>query len=173
MRTAISEAHSAGSKFAGDIPLHLYATTNTAARLSRSQEMLLLRRIIAVTIGDGPSMSIPAMLHCPLRPLVMHVACGGFGTCSYHEHAWSPDKNVSGGQQSAAVLAKNAHSAGGSVSAPGARRASFWATSDTCNPRFLHGPFLVGDMGNAPFRTFFVPCRGPPSASFAFWMWHI
>ena len=25
------------------------------------------------------------------------------------------------------------------------------------NPHFLHGPFLVGDMGNAPFHKFFVP----------------
>ena len=25
------------------------------------------------------------------------------------------------------------------------------------NPRFLHGPFPVGDMGNAPFHELFVP----------------
>ena len=28
------------------------------------------------------------------------------------------------------------------------------------NPRFLHGPFPIGDMGNAPFHKFFVPYRG-------------
>ena len=42
-----------------------------------------------------------------------------------------------------------------------ARRAFFWATLiRSRNPRFLHGPFPVGDMANAPFHEFFVTYRG-------------
>ena len=42
------------------------------------------------------------------------------------------------------------------------------------NPRFLHGPFPVGDKGDPPFHKFFVLYRGFfLLASYAFWMWHI